>query len=34
MGRGDFYDGMSGWRYFSRATPGHPACSLYFQNYQ
>ena len=25
MGRGDFYNGMPGWRYYSRATPGHPA---------
>ena len=22
---GDFTDGMPGWTYFSRATPGHPA---------
>ena len=29
---GDFtdgYDGMSGWTYFSQATPGHPASILY-----
>ena len=25
MGRGDFTDGMPGWRYFSRAMPDHPA---------
>ena len=24
-GEGDFYDGIPGWTYFSRATPGHPA---------
>ena len=25
IGRGYFTNGMPGWRYFSRATPGHPA---------
>ena len=29
MGRGDFYDGIPGWTYFSRATPGHPASYHY-----
>ena len=28
IGRGDFYDGMPGWTYFSRATPGHPASNI------
>ena len=27
-GRGDFYDGIPGWTYFSRAMPGHPASAL------
>ena len=29
-GEGDFTDGMPGWRYFSRAMPGHPASKRYF----
>ena len=24
-GEGDFYDGIPGWIYLSRAMPGHPA---------
>ena len=31
-GEGDFTDGMPGWRYFSRTTPGHPACMIYFKH--
>ena len=30
MGRGYFTDGMPGWKYFPRATPGHPAGMIYY----
>ena len=30
-GEGHFYDGMPGWTYFSRATPGHPASVYYIR---
>ena len=33
MGRGDFYDGMPGWTYFSQAMPGHPASIHIKQKY-
>ena len=31
-GEGDFTDGMPGWRYFSRATPSHPASVSILRN--